>query len=312
MVVDHLGNKFKTKEDMYKHWGKEAHVVTNRLKLGWSLKDALERPLVLKINKDTVCDPLGNEFKSLSAMCDYWNIDTSIVKARLKRGWTIAEALWTPRKNTTTNCEIAIDHLGNEFRSHAEMCEHWGLQYQTYKNRIANGWSLKDALETPVGLGKRKSFLVDHKGNKFYTQEDLCKYWNIPITTFKSRIERGWDLKRALETPKMQVTEKITTDHLGNRFNSYDEMCKYWNKQKQTVVNRLKNGWTLKEALETPIRTRGYRGKEAIDHLGNHFNSQSEMCSYWNKSLCTVLNRVKSGWSLKDALETPVRPTSNK
>ena len=39
------------------------------------------------------------------------------------------------------------------------------------------------------------------------------------------------------------------TDHLGNKFNSIKDMCKYWNVNVKTYTTRYKKGWSLKESL---------------------------------------------------------------
>ena len=50
--------------------------------------------------------------------------------------------------------------------------------------------------------------------------------------------------------------------------------------------------------------------KPCSDHLGNKFDSITDMCKYWNISISTFTSRVNSGWSLKNALETRIK--SNK
>jgi len=40
-VTDHLGNKFKTKQEMIEYYGKTRDTVYGRLKAGWSLERAL-------------------------------------------------------------------------------------------------------------------------------------------------------------------------------------------------------------------------------------------------------------------------------
>ncbi len=50
--------------------------------------------------------------------------------------------------------------------------------------------------------------------------------------------------------------------------------------------------------------------KSYTDHLGNKFNSISEMCEYWNINKDTYRHRIQYGWSLENALTKHV--TQNK
>ena len=47
--------------------------------------------------------------------------------------------------------------------------------------------------------------------------------------------------------------------------------------------------------------------KECEDHLGNKFNSISEMCNYWHINLRTYANRRRLGWTLKKTLTLPIK-----
>lgn len=42
------------------------------------------------------------------------------------------------------------DHLGNEFSSKGEMCNHYGIKYTNFSSRISLGWSLEKALTEPI------------------------------------------------------------------------------------------------------------------------------------------------------------------
>ena len=87
-------------------------------------------------------------------------------------------------------------------------------------------------------------YVTDHKGNKFKSQREMCKAYDIDYYTFKARIRTGWTLKDALEG-------KYVTDHKGNKFKSREEMCKAYGISYGTFKSRMRLGWTLKDALET-------------------------------------------------------------
>lgn len=148
---------------------------------------------------------------------------------------------------------------------------------------------------------------VDHLGNKFKNEIDMCKHWNISYNTFRSRLYNGYDLKRALETPaNYKRNSKRAIDHLGNEFNTIKEMCEYWGITYGNLNTRLRQGWSLKDALEQPIIKDLSKGTFIRDHLGNKFSSYTEMCEYWGVKYHVFKYRIKR-WGLQKTLETPVR-----
>ena len=70
---------------------------------------------------------------------------------------------------------------------------------------------------------------------------------------------------------------------------------------KETLVSRIKAGWTAAEAIETPVRV-----GEKFSH-----NGLSLSVSGWAKKLGLpaqmLRDRIKRGWSITDALTKPVR-----
>lgn len=69
--------------------------VITRLNKGWTPEKALFTPAINKIKSR---DHLGNEFGSMTEMCNFWKIAHSTFFHRLDKGWTIEKALTTPVK----------------------------------------------------------------------------------------------------------------------------------------------------------------------------------------------------------------------
>lgn len=94
------------------------------------------------------------------------------------------------------------DHQGNKFSTKKEMCEHWGIGVAPFSFRIKMGWNLKKALETPTRKGSSEhKVCYDHLGNKFETEAARAKHWGLGSSTVNPRLEHGWTLQKALETP---------------------------------------------------------------------------------------------------------------
>lgn len=150
VYIDHLNNKFSTKEDMCEFWNINLGTYLNRIKRGWTMAEALSTPI------HSVRDHLGNEYKTFSSMCQHYNKSSQVVQQRIERGWPLCQALTVPlvRKHGVYN--TCKDHLGNEYSSITEMCEKYGISCSTYRARLKRGMTLRDALTIPVQT-ERKS-----------------------------------------------------------------------------------------------------------------------------------------------------------
>ena len=191
---DHLGNKFESVNKLCNHYNIAYGVFYSRIKRGWSLEKALTEPINQKCVEEVCYDHLGNEFKSIGVMCEYYEIDKTTFIKRMKAGWELDKALTVPVN--TLRGKKCFDHLGNIYKSVSEMCKHYGLSVYVYEFRIRNGWSLEATLTTPVKEHSQKC--KDHLGNEFKSIADMARAYNKDPTLVVHRIKSGWTIEEAL------------------------------------------------------------------------------------------------------------------
>lgn len=136
----------------------------------------------------------------------------------------------------------------------------------------------------------------------------MADYWKIPRSTLHRRLTYlKMDIKDALTIQPGDETyfKQECYDHLGNKFASKDLMCQHWHISRQVMHARLKLGWSLEKALTTPLIKNPKNSKGVYDHMGQHFQSISEMCKHWGMTRSTYNARMKQGWSKKEALTLP-------
>lgn len=103
-----------------------------------------------------VKDPNGKIFESVTEMCNYYGIRLDTFSVRIKRGWTLQQALRPVAKRGKNT--VPIDHLGNRYKSLKEMCEHYNISISIFRHRtITQKKSLEEALTTPPQRKKYKS-----------------------------------------------------------------------------------------------------------------------------------------------------------
>jgi len=273
---DHLGNKYPSKAAMCRAWGISAGAFDDKLANGYLLKDILELGLDCKKapqRKNNVTDHLGTVYSSTKEMCERWKVNVDAFRRMTSTGYTLEQAL-TSGKNK------CFDHLGNLFKSKASMCEHYNISVNTFYARMRYGWSLQKALTTPVINDAYKLMkkyhgkkCVDHLGKEFDSITDMCSFYNIGCSVYRSRLKRGWTLEDALTVPvrtpkvkkkdvKKEVEEQVQLDIVngviipdifedpfGNIVSSIEEMCSLHGVKVSTYKSRIKRGMNMAEAL---------------------------------------------------------------
>lgn len=90
---------------------------------------------------------------------------------------------------------------------------------------------------------------------------------------------------------------KQATDHLGNVYPSFKQMCEHYHLQPAVVYARLSYGYSLEKALTTD---------NTVTYKGVTYSSFSELCRYFNINKYVARGRLQIGWSLEKTLTTPV------
>ena len=243
-------------------------------------------------------DHLGNEFKSVYAMCEHYGISTTSYKYRLEKlGWPLKRVLEEPLHDTNRTTALECrDHKGNAFPSMKAMCDFWRIPRQRYYSRIRSGWTMARALETPIDERMSRSEPIKAPNGKLYANVDLmCEAYGISKTQYMTNVRNGLSMKRALT--EMTAPMKRPRDHKGREFASINAMCRHYGITKTTLRARLELGWTLKRILETPQDMT--RRIECVDHEGRRFPTLKAMLKYHGISYTNFIHR-------RDKLKLPL------
>lgn len=238
-------------------------------------------------------------------MCDHWGVTASQFRYRISRGWSVERALTTAstiKRDSQVDLRPFIDANGAEFSSFNDMCKAWGTtDIDKAWNLYLRGFDMPDVLTRSTSKVQR-GVCFDHEGNAYSGMKAMCNYYDVGYGTYKHRRECGWSLKDALTSPAISglVYDFGSTDHLGNKFGSFGDMCKHYGKRPDVVRSRLRNDWSMKDALTLDVSD---RLKPCKDRLGNEFPTTMEMCKHYGVKLGTFHARVEQlGWSLEEAL----------
>lgn len=200
------------------------------------------------------------------------------------------------RKQLYEKNGCSVDHIGNVWKTPSSMAFGWGITPQLLYKRTRNGWSLKDALETGSTSKPKKGDAIKVFGEFYPSHIDVDIAYGYAKGTslhHKDNLEE-WLMSR----------EHFVID--GILYRSITKLAMAYGISDQCLDGRIRRGWDLYTAVHTPS-ARGHRGKPCVDHLGNTFESKSDMAQFYNISYATYKGRIRKGWSLKDALTIPVK-----
>ncbi|MEB6038012.1 hypothetical protein [Staphylococcus pseudoxylosus] len=105
-----------------------------------------------------------------------------------------------------------------------------GIAYNTFLNRLNNGWDIEKAIETPV---KKKQYLTKE-------EKDILVKNEIPVTTYNNRRSNGWSKEKALSTPVRKQEKLDETLH---------EKLKKSGVSVSLYEKRKENGWSEEKAI---------------------------------------------------------------
>jgi len=137
--------------------------------------------------------------QSLIAWSKDTGIERSIIDHRLRKGWSVEQALTVP---VLTQPPPVLLTFNNETHSLATWSKKLNLSYSLLHARYTRGWSTEAILTTPrrsaTEANARNFLTLD--GRTFHLAE-WSRQTGLSETTITNRLKRGWSVEKTLTTP---------------------------------------------------------------------------------------------------------------
>lgn len=202
----------------------------------------------------TVCDEWLHSPENFINWCLSHGYQKGLTLDRIdnNKGYSPDNCRWTTRKiqanNTRRNRYITYN---GETHTVPEWAEILNLKYDVLIHRLAHGWSVEKAIETPFRTFERHDRTYTFNGET-HNLKEWAKILHINYKTLLNRInDCGWDIEKVLTTP---VEEHKLITFEGKTMAPY-EWCKEKGWERHVVSRRLAKGWSVEEALTTPVKT---------------------------------------------------------
>lgn len=96
--------------------------------------------------------------------------------------------------------------------------------------------------------------VVDSNGNIYSSFREAARKFRVSRKTIAYRYKHNTPID-------IDTRSILSRDHMGKFYRTFEEMCGAWSKKPATVIQRLERGWSLKQALTSPIYAQILRKK---------------------------------------------------
>lgn len=277
-IVVYNNITYDSLSDLCRQLGLNRAVISSRLHHGWSLDDAISKPI--ETNFKQCYDPIHKKYyKSAREMCKAHDINYATFKSRIDNGVSIEDALKT--KNFR---KLKIEYNGRTYNTLKDACDDVGINYGTVMDRIINGWDVKKALSTPANANT----LISYKGVQYKSLRELCLKLDLDYGFINSRLQHGFSLEDAITKEKISHEKSITIQ--GVKYKSRKEAYSIFGVSEATITRRIKQGMSIEEAF---LCERDPRVPLAMNILGKTYPSVSYLSKEIGVPIGTILRKVK-------------------
>lgn len=191
-LVSVLGLRLKSINDLLDSYGSYFNLFKE-----YSSKGTLSSLKIDPKSSEQVVDFEGRVFPNQSAMLSFYGIPRGTYADRIRRGFSLKDALTLPRVKGTGRC---VDHEGQVFSSKQAMVDFYGINITTYNARIRRGYSLKDALTSNINEANSSKRIecTDLQGRLFPSLTSMAKYHNVNPTSLNYFVRKGYTPTEAL------------------------------------------------------------------------------------------------------------------
>ena len=221
----------------------------------------------------------GKSYEMIKSLAQEYDVDCLHLRKLLKSGWSVDDAMEICIKQV-----YGIDKLykyeGKLYRSPRKLAEEYKLPESSLRHFLARCDSVEEAMKRCREEQEKQIVLW---GKKYKSRHEVAQKFGINYgsiayeTNFK---------KESLETAVLKLLQKEPVIFENKVFPTIIDLCAEYGTQPSNVLERLRYGKTLEEAVYTPIResTRG----TSVVYEDVIFPSQVELCRTYNISKLLV------------------------
>ena len=153
--------------------------------------------------------------------------------------------------------EYVVD--GKSYYGLGQLSDVFGVHELTIGVRLRKqGWTLREAvgLDPAPPTPKREGKMIEFRGKTFCSEREMCRHYGVCNNVFRQRYhQHGWGLEEALGVEERVIKHPLYREVVvrGKTFPTLAAASDHYGVKRTSVRSRLHYGWTLEEALTTPL-----------------------------------------------------------
>lgn len=190
-----------------------------------------------------------------------------------------------------------IEYKGVIYPSIAELARVYGKSEDVLYNRLSLGWDIETAMETPI---VNKTIKIIYNGKLYNSFYQLANELELPYKTLYSHYCKTKNIETAIEkTYKAMRKEPLTV--WNKQYNSYQQIASAFGVESYKLIKHINQGYEIEDAIIYLLES------DKICFNNKIYNSMIELVADYNIQPDNVKQRIYLGWTLKEALTTPIR-----
>lgn len=206
----------------------------------------------------------GDQYESERALSAAFNVPHATFYQRMKRGWSMEEALGlsdkkaghrTSESRPARGKPVVIN--GETYPSIKAAADAHGLPSYRVIQRLKHGWSQEEAF----GIKERKrktntsAIKVIYDGQEFPSVGAFCRKYSLTPQHVSYHMKKGRSPEEIVErlttprNPVKSIQELAPFVVEGQTFNSASQLARHYGMNIPKVTGRLRNGWSAEEAV---------------------------------------------------------------
>lgn len=282
-----------------------------RVRSGLSVEEAMQEILGTDANATTYTVD-GVVYDSASSLARAYGVGVQMVRGRIADGWPPKCAVMIPP--LPKGCTVAdwVVYKGKVYYSRRSLCKELGITETMVNTRMASGWSLEEAVSTPL-LRDAPPTAVVIGGVKYPNKQAAYDAYNIPKHAVLHRMRAGMTMEDAITTPWEPPKSYLFQ---GKEFSSIAALAEYCDCPIQVLAKYIEEEDNLDDACEKALQyeKRDIISTEWMKEVGcprthkvllqQRFNSDNKKVRQWLQVCYTEYNTVfhdKTYKSVQDA-----------
>ncbi len=192
-----------------------------------------------------------------------------------------------------------LKYQGKEFDSIKSLAEFTGIKAATLQYRLAKGWSVQEAVETPVKDITRK---ISYQGKEYPSVKALAEELGLPYSILSHHAKRTENIEKAVEKSYESISREKPV-LWGKCYASYEKIAEAYGIGARALCSRIAQGEALEEAVRTLLAA------EIVQFRDKTYHGLAELCAEFSIQTTNVYDRLRYGMTLEEALTKPIRRT---